>query len=245
MPKTYGYTVPGNNWGDLYSSMADTWGLYWGGKDPAYYSPQETSAYNDYVQATGRYGLAGSTIPTAQSFYDMMVQGGMNQNYSEAQLRKMAQDSATAAARGGVNVPERTGVNTGILTQAPATTPLPGVSVSPEQLAQMRAAQAGGGIYSVLNPNLNIAPSTAAANLTAYTQKYTNPTATTGLDFLKSLPGTMTLPPTTSPTPNLPATPYGRPRPTATTPTSLRTSFRPQRSKGGFGYIPRSTYGRI
>lgn len=127
----------------------------------------------------------------------------------------------------------------------PPPLPAGAVSVSPEQLAQMRSAQAGGGIYSVLNPNLNIAPSTAAANLTAYTQEYTSPTATTGLDFLKSLPGTMTLPPTTSPTPNLPATPYGRPRPTTTAPTSLRTSFRPQRSKGGFGYIPRSTYGRI
>lgn len=122
--------------------------------------------------------------------------------------------------------------------QAP---PLPtgAVSVSPDQLQQMRDAQAAGGMYSLLNPSQNVSPAAATAGIADYVSKYTNPTAKTGLEYLKSLPGTMT-------TPNLPATPYVTPRPSTTPANPFRTAVRPSRGgRGGFGYIPRSTYGRF
>lgn len=65
---------------------------------------------------------------------------------------------------------------------------LGGVKITPEQLQQMKDVHAQGGIYSVLNPGLNVAPSADyAANRAAYQSQYTNPTATNAADFLASL----------------------------------------------------------
>lgn len=63
-----------------------------------------------------------------------------------------------------------------------------GVKVTPEQIQKMKDAQAGGGMYSVLDPSLNRAPDPAyAAKVAAYNSQYTNPTATNATDFLASL----------------------------------------------------------
>lgn len=145
-------------------------------------------------------------------------------------------------------MPYMTSLYPGVVPDQPAQQfqppPIPtgAVSVSPDQLAQMRSAQAGGGMYSLLNPSLNVAPETATSGIADYMRKYTNPTAATGTDFLKSLGGTITTP---SPSPNLPAMPYSNPRPSAPPASPFRNAVRPQRGRAGFGYIPRTTYGRF